>query len=95
MRYLSAMTNPTDRFDTVPIDNITDPKVGSDGYAAPNEVPGDRSRSPIDRDQAVERWLRDDVLDGHAEYLQDPSRAVPTDELLNYVKGRRGEQARK
>ena len=46
MRYLSAMTNPTDRFDTVPIDNITDPKVGSDGYAAPNEVPGDRSRSP-------------------------------------------------
>jgi antitoxin ParD1/3/4 len=27
-------------------------------------------------DAALEQWLRDEVIDGHREYLADPSQAV-------------------
>jgi antitoxin ParD1/3/4 len=42
-----------------------------------------------ERDAAIEQWLRDEVIAGHQEYLADPSRGVPADEILDRIKARR------
>jgi Arc/MetJ-type ribon-helix-helix transcriptional regulator len=46
-------------------------------------------RALLEREAAVERWLRDEVAAGHAEYLADLSKAVPADEILARIKARR------
>jgi hypothetical protein len=46
-----------------------------------------------DRDAAVERWLRDEVIAGHKEYLADPSRGIPAKEILDRIKARRRQLA--
>jgi antitoxin ParD1/3/4 len=46
-----------------------------------------------DRDAAVERWLRDEVIAGHQEYLADPSQGVPAEEILDRIWARRRELA--
>ena len=43
----------------------------------------------MERDAAIERWLREDVVAGHREYLADPSKAVPADEVLPRIRARR------
>lgn len=95
MRYIASMQDPANRFDiTLPDDiaRVLDRKVESGAYASPSDVLSDGLRALIDRDDAVERWLRDEVLEGHAEYLRDPSCAVPADDLLNQIKRRRAAQ---
>ena len=37
----------------------------------------------------TERWLCDEVVPGHAEYLADPSKAVPAEDVLSRIKARR------
>jgi hypothetical protein len=46
-----------------------------------------------ERDAAVERWLREEVAAGHAEYLADPSKGVPAEEILDRIQARRASQA--
>ena len=43
----------------------------------------------LERDAAVERWLREEVVAGHQEYLADPSKGVPADAILGRIKARR------
>jgi antitoxin ParD1/3/4 len=45
----------------------------------------------MERDAAVEKWLRGEVLAGHDEYLADPSKAVPVDDVLGRIKRRKGQ----
>jgi antitoxin ParD1/3/4 len=49
-------------------------------------------RALLQRDPAVERWLREEVAAGHREYLADPSQAVPADAVLDRIKARRAAQ---
>jgi antitoxin ParD1/3/4 len=37
----------------------------------------------------VVRWLRDEVVPGHQEYLRDPSKGIPADAILGRIKARR------
>ena len=64
-------------------------KVQSGAYASVSEVLRDGVRALMERDAAVERWLREDVVPGHAEYLADPSKAFPAEEVLGRIKVRR------
>ncbi len=64
-------------------------KIQSGAYASVSEVMRDGVRALIERDAAVERWLRDEVMSGHAEYLADPSKVVPAEEVLHRIKARR------
>ena len=64
-------------------------KVQSGAYASVSEVMRDGVRALIERDAAVERWLREDVISGHAEHLAHPSKAVPAEEVLPRIKARR------
>ena len=45
----------------------------------------------IDADaNAVEEWLKTAVVDGHAEYLEDPSKAVPAELIMQRLREGRG-----
>jgi antitoxin ParD1/3/4 len=45
-------------------------KIKSGAYASVSEV----VRALLERDAAVERWLREEIVPGHQEYLRDPSK---------------------
>ena len=49
----------------------------------------DGLRALMEREAAVERWLREEVVAGHAEYMADPSKGVPADQVLGRIKARR------
>lgn len=63
-------------------------KIQSGTYASVSEVMRDGVRALMERDAAVERWLREEVVSGHAEHLADPSKAIPAEEVLRGIKGR-------
>jgi putative addiction module CopG family antidote len=73
--------------------DIVERKVQSGAYASPSEVIGESVRSLVDRDAALETWLREEVLAGHQEYLADPSAGIPAEELLARIKARAADQA--
>jgi antitoxin ParD1/3/4 len=52
-------------------------KIKSGAYASVSEVVRDGLRALLERDAAVERWLREEVVPGHREYLHDPSKGIP------------------
>jgi antitoxin ParD1/3/4 len=68
---------------TLPHDmaGVVERKIQSGAYASLSEVMRDGVRALIERDAAVERWLREEVVRGHIEHLSDPSKAVPAEEL--------------
>jgi antitoxin ParD1/3/4 len=76
---------------TLPLDmaEAVERKVKSGAYASVSEVLRDGVRALLDRDAAVERWLREEVAPGHREYLADPSKGVPADAVLERIKSRR------
>jgi putative addiction module CopG family antidote len=76
---------------TLPLDmaEVVADKIRSGGYASVSEVVRDGVRALIERDTAIERWLREEVVAGHQEYLEDPSKGVPADAVLNRIKSRR------
>jgi antitoxin ParD1/3/4 len=76
---------------TLPLDmaEAVERKVKSGAYASVSEVLRDGVRALLDRDAAVERWLREEVIPGHREYLADPSKGVPADAVLQRIKSRR------
>ena len=76
---------------TLPIEmaEAIERKIQSGAYASVSEVVRDGMRALMEREAAVERWLREAVLAGHAEYLADPSQGVPGDEILPRLKARR------
>jgi putative addiction module CopG family antidote len=76
---------------TLPLDmaEVVEEKIRSGGYASVSEVVRDGVRALIERDTAVERWLREEVVAGHQEYLADPSKGVPADAVLGRIKARR------
>ena len=51
-------------------------KVKSGAYASVSEVA---------RAAAVERWLREEVVADHQEYLADPTKGVPADAVLKSI----------
>ncbi len=80
---------------TLPHDmaEIVEGKIKTGAYASVSEVVRDGVRALLERDAAVERWLREEVVAGHAEYLADPSKAVPADDILRRIKARRTPKA--
>jgi len=48
----------------------------------------DGVRALLERDAAIERWLRTEVVEGHREYLADPSKGVPAEEMVGRIKAR-------
>jgi putative addiction module CopG family antidote len=78
-----SITLPHDMADAV------ESKIRSGAYASVSEVMRDGVRALLERDAAVERWLREEVVAGHKEYLADPSKGVPAEAILGRIKARR------
>jgi putative addiction module CopG family antidote len=64
-------------------------KIRSGEYASIDQVVAEGIRTLLERDSALERWLLDEVVKGHAEYLADPSKGVPAGQVLERIKARR------
>jgi putative addiction module CopG family antidote len=76
---------------TLPLDmaEAVEGKIKAGGYASVSEVVRDGVRALLERDAAVERWLREEVAAGHREYMADPSKGVPAEQVLGRIKARR------
>jgi len=76
---------------TLPVEmaEVVEGKIKSGAYASVSEVMRDGVRALLERDAAVERWLREEVMAGHAEYLANPSSGVAAEEILGRIKARR------
>jgi putative addiction module CopG family antidote len=76
---------------TLPHDmaEVVERKIRSGAYASVSEVMRDGMRALMERDAAVERWLREEVVPGHADDLADRSKATPAEEVLRRIKVRR------
>jgi antitoxin ParD1/3/4 len=76
---------------TLPLDlaQAIEGKVKSGAYASVNELVSESLHALLERDAAIEKWLRDEVLVGHQEYLADPSQGVPVEDVLARIKARR------
>lgn len=80
---------------TLPIDmaEVVEGKIKSGAYASVSEVVREGVRALLERDAAVERWLLEEVVTGHREYLADPVKGVPSVAILGRIKARRGRKA--
>lgn len=76
---------------TLPQDmaEVVDAKIKSGAYSTVSDVMSDGVRALVERDAAIEKWLRDEVVAGHREYLADPSKGVPAEAILERIKARR------
>ena len=60
---------------------VVEAKISSGAYASVSEVMRDGMRALMERDAALERWLRTEVVAAHEEYLANPASAVSIDEM--------------
>ena len=79
---------------TLPLDmaEVVEEKIKSGAYASVSEVMRDGVRALLERDAAIERWLRDEVIAGHEEYMADPSKGISAERILDRIKARRAEK---
>src|SRR5260370_41814428 len=75
----------------LPLDmaEVVERKIKSGAYASVSEVVRDGVRALLERDAAVERWLREEVVPGHQEYLRNAAKGGPAAAILARIKGRR------
>jgi len=94
--FARTLMRTTQQFSiTLPYDmaEVVEGKIKSGAYASVSEVVREGVRALLERDAAIERWLREEVVAGHAEYLADPSKGVPAEEILGRIKARRASEA--
>jgi len=48
---------------------------------------------PLDMVEAMEVWLREEIVAGHQEFLADPSKLIPADQILPRIKARRAAES--
>ena len=76
---------------TLPMDmaEVVEKKIKSGMYASASEVMRDGVRALLERDAALERWLREEVVAGYQEYTADPSKGLPAEKVVDRIRARR------
>lgn len=67
-------------------------RVAAGDYATESEVVRDGLRTLFARDEAIERWLRDEVVASYDALRADPSRAISSSDLRAHLVGLHKEQ---
>jgi antitoxin ParD1/3/4 len=70
-------------------------KVESGEYASESEVVGDALRALQDRDDALTRWLKEEVAAAYDEYQADPTNVIDADEMMERIEESYRAHARK
>jgi antitoxin ParD1/3/4 len=65
-----------------------DQKVASGAYASTSEVVRAGLRALKERDEAVERWLRDEVAPAYDAMAADPDQGIPAETVFAEIRGR-------
>jgi antitoxin ParD1/3/4 len=68
---------------------VIEAQIKSDAQSSVFEVVHDGARAPIEREAAVEQWIRDELIAGHQEYMAGPSKGIPAEAVLDRIKARR------
>lgn len=66
-----------------------DRKIESGAYATVSEVVREGVRALLERDAAVERWLREEVAKSYDAYKANPANGIPADQILPRIHARR------
>ena len=72
-----------------------DSLVASGAYASGSEVIRAGLRALWERDAAVERWLREEVVPVAAAMLDDPTRAITADKVFDEIRDLHAERVKK
>lgn len=64
-------------------------RVASGQYASESEVIREGLRTLFARDEAIERWLREEVAVIYDEQKANPSRGIPADEVRRQLREQR------
>jgi antitoxin ParD1/3/4 len=67
---------------------FVDAKVSSGDYASVSEVVRAGLRALQERDEAVERWLREEVVTAYDRMKADPARGIPAAEVFAKLRKR-------
>lgn len=71
---------------------IVEAKVKSGRYASVSEVMRDGVRALMERESALEKWLRTEVVESIREYEADPSTAIPAEKMMQQLRVRAAER---
>ncbi len=67
---------------------FVDAQVASGAFASASAVVEAGLRALQERDDAVERWLRTEVVAAHDALKADPSKAIPADRVMDRLRAR-------
>ena len=90
------MPSPEKRTFSLPTEQAgyIDALVASGVYASGSEVVRAGLRALQERDGAVERWLREEVIGTHDAMQADPGRAVAADQVFAAVRARHADRSK-
>jgi len=71
-----------------------DAKVRGGDYASVSEVVRAGIRALKERDEAIDRWLREEVAPVYDAMIADPARAISVDDAFGDVRARHAERVK-
>jgi antitoxin ParD1/3/4 len=91
------MASPKKRTFSLPAEQARyiDTLVQSGAYASGSEVVRAGLRALQERDAAVEKWLRQEVVEVCGALRDDPSRAIPADQVFVTIRARHADRLKK
>jgi len=65
---------------------MVEKKIASGAYASVSEIVREGVRTLAERDAAIEKWLRTEVVESIRNYEANPESAIPADKVFAYLK---------